>query len=44
MDLFVTSGVALLPFVDEKRLLSALAEVYPDVSEEEGIFSSFLKK
>ncbi|KAK3752419.1 hypothetical protein QZH41_008621, partial [Actinostola sp. cb2023] len=28
-------GVALLPFVDEKRLLSALAEVYPDISGEE---------
>ena len=29
------SGVALLPFVDEKRLLACLAEVYSDLTEEE---------
>ncbi len=29
-------GVALLPFVDEKRLLPALEKVYPDLTEEEG--------
>ena len=28
-------GVALLPFVDEKRLLTSLAKVYPDLTEEE---------
>lgn len=28
-------GVALLPFVDEKRLLSALEKVYPDLTDEE---------
>ena len=29
------SGVALLPFVDEKRLLTSLAKVYPDLTDEE---------
>lgn len=29
-------GVALLPFVDEKRLLKALEAVYPDLEEAEG--------
>jgi len=29
-------GVALLPFVDEKRLLKALEVVYPDLEEAEG--------
>ena len=29
-------GVALLPFVDEGRLKKALAEVYPDLTEDEG--------
>lgn len=33
-------GVALLPFVDEKRLLSALEKVYPDLSEEECEYST----
>lgn len=28
-------GVALLPFVDEKRLLSTLEKVYPDLTDEE---------
>lgn len=28
-------GVALLPFVDEKRLQESLAKVYPDITEEE---------
>ena len=32
----VFAGVALLPFVDEKRLKKALAEVYPDLTEDEG--------
>ena len=32
---YIHSGVALLPFVDEKRLLTCLAEVYPDLTEEE---------
>lgn len=29
-------GVALLPFVDERRLRAALADVYPDLTPEEG--------
>lgn len=29
-------GVALLPFVDERRLWAALADVYPDLTAEEG--------
>lgn len=29
-------GVALLPFVDERRLRAALADVYPDLTAEEG--------
>ena len=32
---FYFTGVALLPFVDEKRLLSALSEVYSDLTESE---------
>eukprot|EP00794_Sanderia_malayensis_P017453 gene17453-19198_t len=32
---YAWQGVALLPFVDEKRLLSALEPVYPDLTEEE---------
>ena len=31
-------GVALLPFVDEKRLLGALSGVYPDLTEFESKF------
>nr|XP_056718503.1 5'-3' exoribonuclease 2 [Euleptes europaea] len=32
---FAWQGVALLPFVDERRLRAALAEVYPDLTSEE---------
>lgn len=32
---FYFTGVALLPFVDEKRLLSALSQVYSDLTESE---------
>lgn len=32
---YAWQGVALLPFVDEPRLLSTLAEVYPDLTEVE---------
>ena len=28
-------GVALLPFIDEKRLLNAMAEHYPKISDDE---------
>lgn len=28
--------MALLPFVDERRLRAALADVYPDLTAEEG--------
>lgn len=31
----VLPGVALLPFVDERRLRAALEEVYPDLTPEE---------
>lgn len=31
----VSPGVALLPFVDERRLRAALEEVYPDLTPEE---------
>lgn len=34
--LFPPEGVALLPFVDERRLRAALADVYPDLTPEEG--------
>lgn len=30
--------MALLPFVDEKRLLAALSQVYPDLTELESKF------
>ena len=33
--LFYSTGVALLPFVDEKRLLSALSKVYADLTKSE---------
>ena len=33
-------GVALLPFVDEKRLLGALSGVYSDLTEFESKFDS----
>ncbi|XP_054857477.1 5'-3' exoribonuclease 2-like [Eublepharis macularius] len=32
---YAWQGVALLPFVDERRLRAALAEVYPDLTSEE---------
>ncbi|XP_028409004.1 5'-3' exoribonuclease 2-like [Dendronephthya gigantea] len=32
---YAWQGVALLPFVDEKRLLTSLAKVYPDLNEDE---------
>uniref|UniRef100_A0AAQ6AP87 5'-3' exoribonuclease n=1 Tax=Amphiprion ocellaris TaxID=80972 RepID=A0AAQ6AP87_AMPOC len=32
---YAWQGVALLPFVDERRLRAALAEVYPDLTAEE---------
>ncbi|KAK2883845.1 hypothetical protein QQF64_016363 [Cirrhinus molitorella] len=32
---YAWQGVALLPFVDERRLRAALADVYPDLSSEE---------
>lgn len=35
MTVCVCVGVALLPFVDERRLRAALAEVYPNLSPEE---------
>lgn len=35
---FALTGVALLPFVDEKRLLGALSHVYPDLTELESKF------
>lgn len=31
----VCVGVALLPFVDERRLRAALTEVYPNLSADE---------
>lgn len=31
-------GVALLPFVDERRLLKALESVYPKLTEEESMW------
>lgn len=34
--MFYLEGVALLPFVDERRLRAALADVYPDLTPEEG--------
>lgn len=36
-------GVALLPFVDEKRLLSALEKVYPDLTDEEREYKKNLR-
>jgi 5'-3' exonuclease len=32
---FLLKGVALLPFVDEKRLWKALDKVYPDLTDAE---------
>lgn len=36
VSLLPPKGVALLPFVDERRLRAALAEVYPDLTPDEG--------
>ena len=36
------SGVALLPFVDEKRLWKALATVYPDLTPAESEYLMLL--
>lgn len=36
-------GVALLPFVDEKRLLSALEKVYPDLTDAEREYKKNLR-
>lgn len=36
MTVSLPEGVALLPFVDERRLRAALADVYPDLTAEEG--------
>ena len=33
---YAWQGVALLPFVEEKRLWEALAPVYDDLTQEEG--------
>ena len=33
---YAWQGVALLPFVEEDRLLQALSQVYPDLTKEEG--------
>lgn len=41
--LFNLKGVALLPFVDERRLRAALADVYPDLTPEEGEQTNFPK-
>jgi 5'-3' exonuclease len=38
---YAWQGVALLPFVDEKRLLGALESVYPDLTPEEGNTPNF---
>ncbi|MEQ2253232.1 5'-3' exoribonuclease 2 [Ilyodon furcidens] len=39
---YAWQGVALLPFVDERRLRAALAEVYPDLTTDEGENICFL--
>uniref|UniRef100_A0A667Y090 5'-3' exoribonuclease n=1 Tax=Myripristis murdjan TaxID=586833 RepID=A0A667Y090_9TELE len=36
---YAWQGVALLPFVDERRLRAALDDVYPDLTSEEGVCS-----
>uniref|UniRef100_A0A672NTK6 5'-3' exoribonuclease n=1 Tax=Sinocyclocheilus grahami TaxID=75366 RepID=A0A672NTK6_SINGR len=41
---YAWQGVALLPFVDERRLRAALADVYTDLSPEEGEAYSFIAK
>lgn len=42
-DLFF-AGVALLPFVDERRLRAALAEVYPDLTPDESKNYNIIKR
>lgn len=39
---YAWQGVALLPFVDEKRLHAALEQVYPDLTNEESEFPFIL--
>ncbi len=41
---YAWQGVALLPFVDEKRLKKALAGVYDDISKAEGRSNSQRKR
>ncbi|PSK41774.1 hypothetical protein B9Z65_9160 [Elsinoe australis] len=38
---FAWQGVALLPFIDEKRLLAAMATKYPELSEDEKARNAF---
>lgn len=40
--LLLATGVALLPFVDERRLRAALAEVYSDLTPDEGKAYTFI--
>ncbi|KAG2467907.1 XRN2 exoribonuclease, partial [Polypterus senegalus] len=39
---YAWQGVALLPFVDERRLRAALEDVYPDLTSDENLFMLFL--
>ena len=39
---YAWQGVALLPFVDEKRLLKCLHEVYPKLTDDESGFIMWL--
>ncbi|KAG1926831.1 5'-3' exoribonuclease [Pimephales promelas] len=39
---YAWQGVALLPFVDERRLRAALAQVYPELTSEEGEAYTFI--
>jgi 5'-3' exonuclease len=39
---FAWQGVALLPFVDEKRLFKAIKPYYSQLTEEEGMLKSIL--
>ena len=39
-SIYLSPGVALLPFVEEKRLLDALAVVYPDLTQDESTSTS----
>ncbi len=40
---YAWQGVALLPFVDEKRLRAALIDVYPDLTEDESKINTLRK-